>query len=94
MYRNLLSKLAQGKELIKEYVDRWVLRSCNYTFMFQSFCVIAAFSIYKSCCSWFILNADNCEDATEHILALVFRAPNFLYLILFGDEDCEWLSME
>lgn len=24
VYRNLLSKLAQGKELIKEYVERWV----------------------------------------------------------------------
>lgn len=61
--------------------------------MFQSFCVIAAFLIYKSCCSWFIFNADICEDATEHILGLVFRAPDFPYLILFGDEDFEWLSI-
>ena len=35
VYRNLLSKLAQGKELIKEYVDRWVFRSCNQSFMFS-----------------------------------------------------------
>ena len=41
-----------------------------------------------------ISNAVNCEDATEPVLALVFRSPNFLNLVLFGDEDFEWLSMD
>jgi len=25
VYRNMLSKLTQGKELLKEYTERWVL---------------------------------------------------------------------
>lgn len=49
---------------------------------------------FKSLVPGSFFNADNCEDATEHVLALVFRAPNFLNLVLFEDEYFEWLSME
>ena len=43
-------------------------------------CTLAAFFLQVLLFQWFISNADNCEDATEHVIAAIFRTPNFLNL--------------
>lgn len=81
--RNLLRSMLTGG-----FWEVAIILSC-----FSPFVSLLHFG-FKSLVPGSFFNADNCEDATEHVLALVFRAPNFLNLVLFEDEYFEWLSME